>query len=61
MLDGPEPDHAASALSGQSALVSSHPDIQIGNARKYIELLHSRPISNDRHDANRSLIAFPNY
>ena len=26
--------------SGQSALVSSHPDIQIGNARKYIELLH---------------------
>ena len=42
MPDGPEPDIAASAstLSGQSALVSSHPDIQRGNARKYIVFLN---------------------
>ena len=42
MLDGTEPDHAASAstLSGQSALVSSHSDMRRGNERKYIVFLH---------------------
>ena len=43
MTDAPELGHAASAstLSGQSALVSSHPDSRRGNARKYIVFLHA--------------------
>ena len=42
MLGGPEPDNTASesTRSGQSALVSSHPDIQRGSARKVSVSLH---------------------